>query len=148
MAEQERNTLRELIRVLVRRLGILEKSDARSSSFSLAQCHAIVEIGRKGKINLNDLANLLGVDKSTMSRTINNLVESGLAVRALDDDDRRYVVIQLTECGQLLFEDTETSMHQYFSNVFQRIPENKREQVLESLALLVDAVSEGVCGQT
>lgn len=148
MAEQERNTLRELIRVLVRRLGILEKSDARSSSFSLAQCHAIVEIGRKGKINLNDLANLLDVDKSTMSRTINNLVESGLAVRALDDDDRRYVVIQLAESGQLLFEDTETSMHQYFSNVFQRIPENKREQVLESLALLVDAVSEGVCGQT
>ena len=81
-----------------------------------------------------------------MSRTINNLVESGLAVRALDDDDRRYVVIQLTESGQLLFEDTETSMHQYFSNVFQRIPENKRKQVLESLALLVDAVSEGVCG--
>lgn len=145
MTEQESNTLRELIRILIRRLGILEKSDASCCGFSLTQCHAIVEIGRKGKINLNDLADLLGVDKSTMSRTINNLVDSDLAVRELDYNDRRYVVIQLTETGKRLFKNTETNMQQYFFNVLQRIQESKREQVLESLALLVEAVNDGGC---
>lgn len=145
MAGQESSALRELVRVLVRHLGILEKSDTYCCGISLAQCHAIVEIGRKGTINLNELADLLGVDKSTMSRTINNLVESGLAARDLDNSDRRYVVIHLTESGQQFFENTETGMERYFEGVLEKIPESKRAQVLESLALLTDAVGDGRC---
>jgi len=145
MVDQEDSKLRELIRILVRHLGILEKSDANCCGFPLTQCHALVEIGRKGEMNLNELAELLGVEKSTMSRTINNLVESGLAARELDNEDRRYVVIQLTAAGQQLFENTETSMQKYFSDVLQRIQSNKREQVLESLSLLVDALNDGGC---
>jgi DNA-binding MarR family transcriptional regulator len=145
MTEQESSSLRELIRILVRRLGILEKSDASCCGISLAQCHAIVEIGRKGKINLNDLADMLGVDKSTMSRTINNLVESRLAARDLDNDDRRYVVIQLTEEGQNFFENTEIGMDRYFTEILERIPKDKRSQVLESLELLTFAVRDCDC---
>jgi len=142
MGVNEGGALRELIRVLVRHLGILEKSDASCCGVSLAQCHAVVEIGRRGKINLNDLAELLGVEKSTMSRTINNLVESGLAVRDPDNDDRRYVVIQLTENGRRFFEETEAGMERYYKNVLERIPEDKRGQVLESLTLLTTAVGQ------
>jgi DNA-binding MarR family transcriptional regulator len=145
MAGNESGTLRELVRVLVRHLGILEKSDLSCCGVTLAQCHAIVEIGRKGKINLNDLADLLGVDKSTMSRTINNLVESGLAARDLDNDDRRYVVIQLTEDGRRFFENTEAGMEQYFQDVLGRIPEGKRGQILESLSLLINAIGQERC---
>jgi DNA-binding MarR family transcriptional regulator len=145
MTGHESSTLRELVRILVRHLGILEKSDLSCCGVSLAQCHAIVEIGRKGKINLNDLADLMGVDKSTMSRTINNLVESGLAARDLDNDDRRYVVIQLTEDGRRFFENTETGMERYFQSVLERIPEDKRGQVLESLTLLTAAIGNGRC---
>lgn len=38
--------LRELIRILVRDLGILEKSDGSCCGVTITQCHAIVEIGR------------------------------------------------------------------------------------------------------
>ena len=145
MAGNESGALRELVRVLVRHLGILEKTDLSCCGVTLAQCHAIVEIGRKGKINLNDLADLLGVDKSTMSRTINNLVEAGLAARDLDNQDRRYVVIQLTEDGRRFFENTEAGMERYFENVLGRISEDKRSQVLESLTLLINAIGQERC---
>ena len=140
MPQNERSTLRELLRSLIRSLGVLTKSDASSGGISIAQCHALVEIGRKGKINLNDLADILDLDKSTMSRTINNLVNAGLAVRDLDEHDHRYVVIQLTQSGLSAFESTETDMESYYQSVFDRIPEDKREQVLESLALLTTAL--------
>ena len=133
MINQGSGLLRELIRILVRDLGILEKSDASCSGISLAQCHAIVEIGRKEKISLVDLSGLLGLDKSTMSRTINNLVESDL-------ENRRYVIIQLTEKGKRVFKDIEDSMETYYRDIFNAIPESKRYQVLESLALLKEAV--------
>lgn len=140
MINQGSGMLRELIRILVRDLGILEKSDASCCGISLAQCHAIVEIGRKETISLVDLSGLLGLDKSTMSRTINNLVESDFVIRESDRKNRRYVIIQLTEKGRSVFKDIEESMETYYRDIFNTIPESKREQVLESIALLKKAV--------
>jgi DNA-binding MarR family transcriptional regulator len=141
MDDTDESILREQLRSLVRHLGLLEKSDAESGGVTLTQCHALVEIGRRGSMNLNELAEVLGVDKSTMSRTINRLVDGGLATRALGDGDRRYVVIRLTESGRRFFEDTETGMADYYENVLARIPAQKRAQVLESLSLLNAALS-------
>ncbi|MGC6176968.1 MarR family winged helix-turn-helix transcriptional regulator [Lacrimispora sp. 38-1] len=140
MINQGSKVLRELIRILVRDLGILEKSDASCCGVSLTQCHAIVEIGRKEKISLVDLSGLLGLDKSTMSRTINNLVESDYVIRESDMENRRYIIIQLTERGRSIFQNIEESMEEYYKGIFNAIPENKRNQVLESLQLLKDAV--------
>lgn len=87
-----------------------------------------------------ELSGLLGLDKSTMSRTINNLVESDFVLRESDKENRRYVIIQLTEKGRRVFKDIEDSMETYYRDIFNAIPENKRYQVLESLELLKEAV--------
>ncbi len=145
MSEKGSEILRELIRIVVRHLGILEKNDATCCGVSLAQCHAIVEIGRNDKVSLGDLANTLGLDKSTMSRTTNNLVESELVNRDLDQENRRYVNIQLTEKGQTVFKTFEESMSEYYEGIFNAIPEEKRVQVLESLMILKEAVDKNKC---
>ncbi|AGK95664.1 MarR family winged helix-turn-helix transcriptional regulator [Clostridium pasteurianum] len=145
MESQESSYLRELIRVLVRNLGILEKGDATCCSVTISQCHAIVEIGRAQEISLNELAEILTLDKSTMSRTINNLVENALVVRKLHPEDRRYVTIKLTDEGIKIFKNIEEGMKQYFNAIFNSIPEDKRDQVLDSLKLLIKAVSENKC---
>ena len=137
--------LRELIRVLVRNLGILEKSEATCCGTTVAQCHAIVEIGRAKEMSLNELAQLLALDKSTMSRTTNNLVESGLVVRELHSEDRRYVTIKLTEEGRTVLESIEGSMELFYKSIFSEIPEDKREQVLESLQLIINAAKKNKC---
>jgi DNA-binding MarR family transcriptional regulator len=145
MVNQGSDFLRELIRILVRNLGILEKSDAACCGITIAQCHAIVEVGRANEISLNELAELLTVDKSTMSRTINNLVESDLVSRELHSEDRRYITIKLTEKGKEIFESTEVGMKEYYENIFTSLPIEKREQVLDSLRLLTDAVKQNKC---
>jgi DNA-binding MarR family transcriptional regulator len=145
MEKHGSNYMRELIRMLVRNLGILEKSDAACCGISIAQCHAIVEIGRSGEISLNKLAEILMLDKSTMSRTINNLVESGLVIRELHPEDRRFVSIKLSEKGLEVYKDTEGSMEGYYEKIFASIPEEKRGQVLESLKLIINAVNENKC---
>lgn len=145
MDNKESHYLRELIRVLVRNLGILEKSEATCCGTTVSQCHAIVEIGRSTDISLNELAELLSLDKSTMSRTINNLVESNLVVRELHPEDRRYVTIKLTDEGMKVFENIESSMEQYYQSVFSSIPEDKRDQVLESLQLIINAAKKNKC---
>lgn len=145
MNNQEAHFLRELTRLLVRRLGILEKVEGGCCGITVAQCHAIVELGRSQHITLNELAELLALDKSTMSRTINNLVDRGLVERELNPEDRRYVSIKLTEEGLAVFQQIEASMEEYYQRVFVSIPTEKRDVVLESLKLLITTVEQNKC---
>ncbi|SFP85781.1 MarR family winged helix-turn-helix transcriptional regulator [Caldicoprobacter faecalis] len=145
MENRASDYLHELIRVLVRNLGILEKNDANCCGVTISQCHAIVEIGRSGEVSLSELAELLALDKSTMSRTINNLVEDGLVIRELHPEDRRYVKIKLTDKGMKVFKNIEESMDRYYKAIFNSVPEEKREQVLDSLKLLIEAVNKNKC---
>jgi DNA-binding MarR family transcriptional regulator len=143
--KEEEKQLRESIRLLERRMGVLNDSEMSCCSITMAQCHAIVEIGRAGKISLIDLANLLNLDNSTMSRTVNNLVTREYVRRELDPADRRYVNITLTEKGIDQFTIIESNMDDHFSALYSCIPEDKRLQVLESLELLVEAFKNSCC---
>ena len=136
--------LRETIRHLVRLLGVLEKNEASCCQLGITQCHAVVEVGRAGAMSLNELAELLLLDKSTMSRTVNQLVESDLVKRE-PQSDRRFVNIELTESGQRTFEQTEQTMQNYYERVLVNIPEAKRAMVLESLELLNQAITDSKC---
>lgn len=137
--------LRELVRVLVRNLGILEQNEASCCGTTIGQCHAVVEIGRTEGISLNELADLLNLDKSTMSRTVSNIIDQDLAERETDPSDRRYLKIRLTEQGKIVYGTVENSMDDYFTRVFDSIPEEKHAQVLESLQLLSEAAKENKC---
>lgn len=137
--------LREMIRILERKLGILKESELSCHGVTISQCHALVEIGRAKNISLNELAELLNLDNSTMSRTVNNLVTNGLAQRDIDSQDRRYVTIALTTDGNRLYEDIEQEMNQYYRKIYEKIPENKRPQVLESMQILLDSINENDC---
>ena len=137
--------LREYVRILTRKLGLLEKSEASCCGVSLTQCHVIVELGRAGNISVNYLANLLGLDKSTMSRTINSLVEQDLVSREAAPGDRRCLSIRLTGKGHALFLSIEKNMGQYYQAAYTSLPADKREQVMESLEILVKNLPNQCC---
>lgn len=137
--------LRDSIRRLERCLGMLDDKRLSCCGISLAQCQALVEVGRAGQISLNELAHLLDLENSTISRTVNNLVNSDLLRRDVDQHDRRYVSISLNDSGQKVFGELEEAMSRYFKNVFNAIPEDKREQVLESLRILLEAFEKSNC---
>lgn len=134
--------LREMMRLLERKLGALEDGQITCCGVTMAQCHALVEVGRANNTSLNELAELLNLENSTMSRTVNNLVNNNLAKRETDPQDRRYVAISLTESGKKLFDDIEETRNVYYEKVFNIIPEHKREQVLESMQLLLEAIGK------
>ena len=145
MNEPESQQLRELIRLLERKLGILEDGEMACCGISMAQCHALIEIGRAKRISLIDLATLLNLDNSTMSRTVNNLVNNGMVERQPDPNDRRYITIQLTQEGLEQFHGIESGMGEYFMKIYDAIPSESRAQVLESLQILLKAIADSDC---
>ena len=137
--------LRETVRILERKLGVLGDVHMSCCGVTMTQCHALVEIGRAGNISLNELADLLNLENSTMSRTVNNLVNSDIAKRDIDPLDRRYVTIALTENGTEIFKGIEERMDAYFEEVLHTIPDEKKEQVIESLTILLEALGKNDC---
>ena len=145
MHASDDNQLKDLVRLLERKLGFLRDAEFSCCGVTFAQCHALVEIGRAQSLSLNALAEILDLDTSTMSRTVNNLVGKHLAKRTADKEDRRYVRIGLSAKGKALVEKIEADGYTYYTRIFESIPEEKRAQVLESIRLLIDAIDEECC---
>jgi DNA-binding MarR family transcriptional regulator len=106
---------------------------------SLSRCQVLVEIGRSGGLSLVDLAARMGLEKSSVSRLVDGLVEDGLAERRESSLDRRYLVIGLTPEGKARFLDIEERMEAFMGQVWERLPEERRKVVLESLRMLEEA---------
>lgn len=131
---------RESIRLLERQLGIMKKyTNDCCAQVTLAQCHTLVEIGRATSLSLKELSALLGLDISTMSRTVDTLVKKNLVDRVSDSQDRRSVRITLTPEGLLLYSHIETENDSYFSELYHSIPQEDQIQVLKSLKVLAEA---------
>ncbi len=133
---------RNKIRQMQRGLGWLSKSDAACCGITLAQCHALLEIGGSGGITLIALASALNLDTSTISRTIDNMVRDGLVERKANPDDRRYIDISTTDAGQKIFDEINCTFDQFYADIFSSIPVEKHRQVIESINLLADALSQ------
>lgn len=133
---------RELIRILERKLGLLNKQDSCCSEVTLAQCHALVEIGRAENISLKDLANLINLDISTMSRTVESLVKKEFVFRTPSETDRRSIDIKLTEKGLKLFRDIESKMDNKFNNIFDQISLEDQLTAFNGLNIVIEALAK------
>ncbi len=146
--ELNSKSFRQQIRILERKLGLLNKQDTCCSEVSLAQCHALVEIGRAKSISLKELSNILGLDISTMSRTVESLVKKDFVLRSPSKVDRRSIDIELTQKGSITFEDIENKMEDQFKKVFEKIPCEDQLTALNGLNIIIDALSKShfTCG--
>jgi len=142
MKSTEIRHFRDLIRRLQRSIGWQAKSDADCCGITIAQCHALLEIGKKEKLSLTDLAEVLELDPSTLSRTIETMVAGGLVNRNVNPDDRRYVALSLSAKGRAIFDRINQTYDLYYQTVFARIPADKHDQLMESINLLTRAVVE------
>lgn len=98
---------KELIRAFRRNLRRVErgvenslKSQTACCGVSSAQCHALLELAELEPASLAALSKVLELDSSTVSRTVDSLVEDGLAERRRDPKSRRRVILTLTAAGK------------------------------------------------
>lgn len=132
-----RYTLRRFERLIAGRL----RESSCCSGVTLPQCHALLEIDAKGPVSLIELVQNLGLDKSTLSRTADGLVNNGLVSRTFSDRDRRSIQLALSPQGQGVCDRINADNDQFFSRVLGRIPAARRQQVLESFQELVNALA-------
>lgn len=138
MDVQKIRSFRKTLRKFERLTNIHTKSCC--SGVTLAQCHVLLEIEEHGQATTGQLAEQLGLDKSTLSRTIDGLVNIGLVERLPHPSDRRFTPLTLTEQGKETGRAFNRDADDYYGRVLNNIPEADQKEVIRYFALLVQTV--------
>lgn len=127
-------------RVLV---GVSARSLAEvEDAVTLTQFRTLVVLQAHGSTRLNQLASRLGVGSSTALRSVDRLIAAGFVVRAENQQDRREVVIGLTESGRRLVAEVTERRRAAIREVVERMAEPHRLTLVETLVAFSAAADE------
>jgi MarR family transcriptional regulator for hemolysin len=84
-----------------------------------------------------ELAHAVGLDKTTMVVTIDELEAAGLAKRQPSTEDRRARLITVTKAGERKVAEAEAIVDRVQADVLGELPPRERTAFLEALARLV-----------
>jgi DNA-binding MarR family transcriptional regulator len=132
---------RKTLRLFEREIAVQNQS-ACCCNVTLSQCHVLMELDIKDGISLNTLASNVGLDKSTVSRTVENLVAQGLLERLIPSSNRRKTIISLTGSGKKVVRTIHMGNDQYFEEALTRIPEDIRGPFLEGFHLMAESLKK------
>lgn len=132
--------LRQAARQIVRELGFLEES-LSNIGVTHSECHALIELEHHGVLTQGELADILNLDKSTMSRTISGLLDTEQVATKEDGDDKRKKPLMLTSRGRRRL----ARIHEYATAQVQSalslLDENERRVVVQGLDLYARALT-------
>jgi DNA-binding MarR family transcriptional regulator len=141
--DEQRASIREFrknLRVLEREVELSMASDTGCCGVSLAQCHLLLEVEARGRTRVTELAQILDLDKSTLSRAVDGMCRAGLLNRETDPENRRRHVISLTQKGKAKADTVNRRCDASYNRLLDFIPPGKRASVVESVALLGKAM--------
>jgi len=95
--------------------------------------------GDSAGLTQRELTQLMTSDPNTVASLLQRMEEAGLVVRKPHEKDKRAHRIQLQEAGSRRYEIARQTAVALQSEVLSVLPENRREEFLENLALVADA---------
>ena len=116
----DEHQLREQVQTFIRRFGLLEQEHTPCHyPLSPSQAHALQVLGQRDQLPLYQLAAHLHLEKSTVSRLVNTLVERGWVERTINPENRREVLLKLSSAGHTIFEEVHRSASATYHALWQ-----------------------------
>lgn len=129
MEEKFIHRFREIIRVFDREI-FYQNNASCCNGISVAQCHTLLEIEKNNEISVSELAGNLSLDKSTVSRTVEGLVNISLVDRVTPKENRRLALLNLTENGKQVCKTINYTNDLYILNVLKDFSDKERDEFL------------------
>jgi DNA-binding MarR family transcriptional regulator len=139
--------IRAASRQMVRELGFMEQTVA-ATDYPVSAVHTILEIGARGPMTAVQLAELLHLEKSSVSRMVRKLVECGELKETSDADDARIKPLSLTPKGRRTLAALHDFGRRQVSSALAQLTETERKIVREGLAIYADALRVGRDAET
>jgi MarR family transcriptional regulator, transcriptional regulator for hemolysin len=99
--------------------------------------HSVLATAMTGEYTQTEIARAVGLDKTTMVVTVDELEAAGLAERRPSQTDRRARVIAVTKAGERKVREAEAILDRVRDDVLSVLPEPERKVFLRALGRLV-----------
>lgn len=116
-----------------------KRSSGVPCNLTVAQYQVISMIATRGDSSQKDIAKTLGVTGPTVVRIIDALEKKSLVYRTRDKDDRRIVLISLTDEGTQAQLDCAEMHEGKLASMMARLPTNTTDALLANLTALLNA---------
>ncbi|WP_099187255.1 MarR family winged helix-turn-helix transcriptional regulator [Tepidibacter mesophilus] len=129
-------TLNKLITNIFYDLTDIEKkmfSQGKFNDLSLSEIRTIQAIGMKAPRKMSQVAMVLKITVGTLTISINRLVKKGYVRRFKTEEDRRIVMVDLTEQGKLVYQTHEKFHYEIIENMVSTLNENEQKMLIQSL---------------
>lgn len=100
------------------------------------RAHAVLVTAMSDDLTQSEIARAVGLDKTTMVVTVDELEAAGLAERRPSSTDRRARVITVTEAGRRKVRQADRVLDQVRNDVLSGLGDDEREVFLRALAKL------------
>ncbi len=120
---------------------LAHSSQANFIELSPAQHRCLLAVRRRGEVTIGELAEYLGVSPPSASAMVDRLVEKGVFVRRQSRQDRRKVIVALTDKAGQLVDGVEEHMLGAFVELVEMVgPDTSAKwcEVLGKIRTIID----------
>ena len=130
-------------------IGLLMRRSMRSSlilmlkknELSMSQIGALFQINR-GRSNVSDLGERLGITIAAASQMLERLVQQGLILRSEDPQDRRVKKLLLTDKGRRIMEEIMHARQGWLTDLIPTLSADEKEQIAAAVRILIDKTNQ------
>ena len=131
--------LDELILSLGQR--ILTYFASRSADFTIKEMFLIDVLGSRESATMSELAQLLSVPLTTMTSMVTRLVRRGYLDRSRTEEDRRIVLVSLSQEGREIFRQHRREYIRTVSEVLEDLTEEEQRTILAFIGQVLTTMS-------
>jgi MarR family transcriptional regulator, organic hydroperoxide resistance regulator len=132
----------QLYPVIMRVMGRIRSIVHDGMDLTYNQYKMLLTIYDRGNCTLNLLAKELRIAMSSASEMVDRLVNLGFVYRAVDEGNRRQVVICTTEKGEELIRELRRGIVENYRTLLDRLPEEEQERLVSSFEALAEILGK------
>lgn len=135
------DTIRSASRLMVRELGFMNPTLA-GSRYSPSVVHALMEVGKQEQLSAAQLVQILGLEKSSVSRLLAKLVSVGELEERAAPEDARVKYLRLTPQGEETVRQINAYGHARVASALEKLSAPQQRTVSDGLTLYARALQQ------
>jgi len=108
---------------------------------SLPKWRIMSVISRLSGCTMNELAEFTTIDRTTLTRTADQLIDAGLVTRGGHPNDRRVVRLEMTEAGRAAFEQALVEMRRFNQAALEGVAAKDQAHLRDTLRAVLTNIT-------
>lgn len=135
-------TIDYILRATWQAVARMYNEEAAKYGASMATGFALLSMDKEKGTPSTTLGPLMGMEATSLTRTLKSMEEKGLIIRKKNPDDGRGVLIYLTEFGKEKRELSKNTVLKFNETLKQNIPEEKLQHFMEVSEIINELITE------